>query len=163
MRGCIAAAEGVYSKYRLRSLQDEWIVEYPGLIDFAQVLKKLPSVFALLSLATEEVKIFCLNYAIDHESLSDPLSLAAKEVAEGRLPIEMFVCRLAYAFYRTGIVALKVNTFEPFLSWYDDQSIITLSSVSLAAKAKIHPTFFRVFGTELDANSESTPYGADDD
>jgi hypothetical protein len=27
-------AEGRYSKYRLRSLQDEWVVEYPSLIEF---------------------------------------------------------------------------------------------------------------------------------
>lgn len=38
----IRDGEGVYSKNRLRSLQDEWISDYPSLVDCAVLLKQRP-------------------------------------------------------------------------------------------------------------------------
>ena len=40
-------AEGEYSRQRLRALGDEWHGDYPGLLDFVNVLKKRPPAFSL--------------------------------------------------------------------------------------------------------------------
>jgi hypothetical protein len=74
-------AEEQYSKKRLRSLQDEWVSDYPSLIDLAFILRKQPKQFKIGDLKIEEMENFLLNYAIDYSDRSDALSQQAKNVA----------------------------------------------------------------------------------
>jgi hypothetical protein len=139
-------AEGLYSKYRLRSLQDEWITEYPELIDFTYLLKKQPPSFSVDSLDLEQIADFCLSYALDNFDRSGPLSAAARAVAENRSQVEDFLRCLFYVFYRTGLVGLKNSSFEPTQWAFSQGSIVTLSSVRLTSRITVHPMYYRVLG-----------------
>jgi len=140
------AAENLYSKYRLRSLQDEWITEYPGLIDFATLLKKRPNIFSIGDVRHEELKDLCISYSVDNFDRDDQLSVAARTVAESGSQIEEFSNLLFYVFYRTGLVGLKISSFDRTQWSFMDDATITLSSVSTAAKVAVHPMYHRVLG-----------------
>jgi hypothetical protein len=139
-------AEALYSKYRLRSLQDEWITEYPGLIELSSLLKKRPCNFSIQDLDREEVKDLCLRYAVENFDRADQLSLSARTVAESGVGIEEFLNQVFFAFYRTGLVGLKITTFEP-VQWSSiDEAIVTLSMVQPSSRVSVHPTYYRVLG-----------------
>jgi hypothetical protein len=142
----LLSAEGLYSKYRLRSLQDEWITEYPGLIDFSHILKKRPSIFSLAEIKSEDLQDLCLRYSLDNFDRNDQLSGAARTVAESGSQIEEFKNLLFYVFYRTGIVGLKISSFDRIQWSFMDDATITPSSVSTAAKVAVHPMYQRVLG-----------------
>jgi hypothetical protein len=144
------AAEGVYSKYRLRSLQDEWVSEYPSLIEFTHVLKKQPRVFTIGQVDMADVGEFCLVQAVTNCEKTDVLTGGAREVAEGRLPIVEFLCRLFYVFYKTGIVALKTDTYEAFQWCFETDAFVSSSEVDATTKVSVHPMFYRVLGIRAD-------------
>jgi hypothetical protein len=152
----LSEAEGRYSKYRLRSLQDEWIVEYPSLIEFSHLLKKQPRTFAITDVNTVEVADYCLAYTITNCEKDDSLSTWARNVAEGRDEPAQFLCRLFYVFYRAGLVALKTSTFDAFQWSFEEETILSATAVDLQTKAAIHPMFFRVLGTIPDNQPPSS-------
>ena len=43
----LSRAEGEYARQRLRALGDEWYADYPGLLDFVDILKKRSPSFSL--------------------------------------------------------------------------------------------------------------------
>ena len=83
-------AEDRYSKYRLRSLQDEWIVEYPSLLEFSHLLKKKPQIFAISDMDPKVTSEFCLEYAISNLYKADSISVAARELAEAQRSVMDF-------------------------------------------------------------------------
>jgi hypothetical protein len=139
-------AEGLYSKYRLRSLQDEWINEYPGLIELSSLLKKRPSTFSIEDADREQVKDLCLRYSIENFERNDQLSMSARAVAESGVGVDEFLRLVFFAFYRTGLVGLKTSTFEPVQWSSADEAIVTSSMVQLNSRVSVHPMYYRVLG-----------------
>jgi hypothetical protein len=140
---CMFKAEGQYSKYRLGSLQDEWITEYPGLIDLAKILKQRHLGFELSEIKNEDVLDLCLTYAVEHYNRTDDLSMFARTVAENGTQMPDFVRRLFYAFYQTGLIGLKINSYESIQWSFMTEATITASSVNLESRAYVHPMYFR--------------------
>jgi len=139
-------AEGVYSKDRLRSLQDEWIGDYPTLIELTSILKKRTSQFRIDELDINDLEEFCLGYAINHVSAIDAMSSQIKSVTEGALSIASFLAGLFHVFYRTGLVGLKTDTYEAFQWSYTGPSTIAADTIDGNTAVRIHPTFWRVLG-----------------
>jgi hypothetical protein len=145
-REMILKAEAVYSKNRMRSLQDEWIAEYPSLVDFTALLKQQPRVFRLGSMQRGAVEEFCLTYAISYMVRQDLLSVHAKAVADGVMSYEAFLCTLFHVFYLTGIVGLKRETFEGYEWAHEATSTIVADTINLDSGVSVHPMFHRVLG-----------------
>lgn len=139
-------AEGNYSKNRLRSLQDEWISDYPFLLEFAFVLRKKPRHFEIAILENAEVQEFCLDYAINHPERIDHLSTFTKSAAEGITSLSGFLATLFHVFYRTGIVGLKTETFEKTQWSFLGPSTIAADTIDDRTRVEVHPTFWRVLG-----------------
>lgn len=146
-RDMILRGEGVYSKNRMRSLQDEWINEYPTLIECTKLLKQRPATFKLNAVSREEVEEFCLESAISRMSSSDLLSVQARAVAEGVAPWAGFLCLLVHVFYLAGIVGLKTETFESYQWAHEGTSTVVADTISLETSVRVHPMFHRVLGT----------------
>lgn len=142
----ILLGEGSYSKLRLRSLQDEWVNDYPGLITFASILKQKPVSFRLRIVAKAAVEDVCLEYSIDHLERTDVLSTQARAVADGKASWEAFVCQLFHVFYLTGLVGLKTDAHEKWQWSYQGTSTIVADTINLDSSVIIHPMFFRVLG-----------------
>lgn len=140
--------EGSYSRHRLRSLQDEWITDYPSLIDCITLLKKQPRCFKLGSLVREQVEEFCLTYSIENPSYSrrDLLSVQARAVADGINSWESFLCSLFHVFYIAGIVGLKNESFEGYQWSHVGSSSVVGDTIGLDTSIMVHPMFYRVLG-----------------
>jgi len=144
----IFLGEGIYSKNRLRSLQDEWISDYPSLIECSALLKQKPSSFRLSSMQREEVEEFCLIYSINYNGRprADLLSVQSRAVADGIVPWEVFLRSMIHVFYRTGVVGLKTEAFESYQWAHEGPSAIVADTIGMETSAMIHPMFHRVLG-----------------
>lgn len=145
-KNMLFAAEGTYSKNRLRSLQDEWFADYPTLIDFTSVLRKQPSHFEIGEIDRREVEDFCLTYHINNYDKRDELSSCAKNLAEGIIDTQAFLNFLFHVFYRTGVVGLKTETFESFQWSIYGPSTIAAQTIGPFTRVCVHPMFWRVLG-----------------
>ncbi len=151
-RELIVNGEGTYSKNRLRSLQDEWISDYPSLIECSSLLKQKPKAFRLNSFLREDVEEFCLNYSIDNRgrSRADLLSVQANAVADGIVPWEVFIRSMIHVFYITGVVGLKTEAFESYQWAHEGPSTVIADTIGMDTSAMVHPMFHRVLGIRPD-------------
>ena len=143
-------AEGEYSRQRLRALGDEWSTDYPGLLDFVEILKKRSPSFSLSQVIDNEISELCLKSAIESHSTNDSglLREPAKNVAAGLVDLTDFKRILFMAFYKIGLVGLKLETFES-ASWVDElgQSV-SPSEIDDSTGIVVHPTYWRSLGIE---------------
>jgi len=143
----LRAAEGEYSRDRLRYLADEWYTDYPNLIDFVLMLRKQPLRFSLDAFRLTTLEENCLNYAISHEqSTSDYLSQMACQVAYGNISAEDFRKQLFLVLYKVGVISLKIESYEKYFSSIGGRRSISSSEISDKAKIEIQPAFWRVLG-----------------
>jgi hypothetical protein len=146
-KSILFSAEGRYSKYRLRSLQDEWISEYPGLIEFAHILRGRRPQFCLSEIDKEQVTELCLSYAVEYFGRTDHLSISARSAAESGAQTPEFLRVLFHAFYRTGIVGLRTASTERAQWSFAEESGVLASTIDEGTRAYIHPMYFRALGT----------------
>jgi hypothetical protein len=142
----ILQAEGEYSRRRLQSLCDEWHADYPSLADCVSLLKTRKGSFTLGEITDNQVEEYCLNCAVTHEGIQDPLLETAKRVAEGEDAPQVFRCTLASVFYRVGLVGLKTEAYTE-TQWIKEgvQSVST-SDIDDDSRVVIHPALWRALG-----------------
>jgi hypothetical protein len=142
----ITQAEGVYSQERLRSLRDEWDMDYPELLDCVEPLKKKPPRFRLNAITPEAISEFCLGLAARSEGRSGVISGWASSLADLKMtPAEVRI-KLMCVFYRVGLVGLKLESFTS-----DSWSFLHTPSVSEDqirddTSVVICPVFYGVLG-----------------
>ncbi|UCE05882.1 MAG: hypothetical protein JSW07_20200, partial [bacterium] len=113
----ILAAEGEYSRLRFKALADEWSADYPLLSEFVSILKKRKHTFPITKIPDAEIGEFCLDQRIANPTSQDSLSMLAKLVAEDVvLTPREFIKKLFLLFYKIGLVALKVESYDKFIS-----------------------------------------------
>lgn len=145
-KSMLLRAEGNYSKNRLRSLQDEWLADYPTLIEFTSLLRKKNRRFKMGDLENDELEDLCLDYAIKYPNRNDALSVQARNAAEGLVSLVGFLSFAFNVFYRTGIVGLKTASFESTQWSYKGTSTIAADTIDGKTRVEVHPTFWRVLG-----------------
>src|SRR3972149_2709797 len=142
----LIAAEQDYSKYRLRSLQDEWYADYPYLIEFSFILRKKPNHFRISDINMQEIQDFYLQYAIDHSDKTDRLSTIARQYIDLEISEINFISTLFNIFYRTGIIGLKTESYSSPQWSYDGPSTIPHLPIDNTTFVYIHPAFWKVLG-----------------
>lgn len=142
-------AEAEYSRHRLRSLGDEWISDYPNLLEFCAILKARHKQFSASNISTEECETFCLEFLSGHPNGDvDELYTSANAVVNQTLTTSEFRVTLLRVFFRVGLVGLKLETYET-VSWaYQGNRISPAVSVNELTRVSIHPAFYRVLGTK---------------
>ena len=141
-------AEGEYSRQRLRALGDEWNETYPGLLDFARILKQRPPSFPLSDVDLSVLDDLCLESAMYRSGESGKLRKSAARVAEKQLQVDAFRRTLFMVFYRVGLVGLKLETFQS-ASWVDEKGqSVSSSEMEDSTAVTVHPTYWRALGIE---------------
>ncbi len=141
-------AEGEYSRQRLRALADEWHADYPGLLDFVDILKKRPPKFSLEQVKYDDIAELCLNSAIEHPNDSGILREYARNVAEDLVEVNDFKKEMFMVFYRIGLAGLKLETFES-ASWVDELGQdVSPSEIDDRTGVAVHPTYWRSLGID---------------
>lgn len=139
-------AEGEYSRQRLRALGDEWHADYPGLLDFVNILKERPPSFSLSQVKYKEIEDLCLKSAIDHPDNPGVLREQARSVCDGLVDVNEFKRTMFMVFYRTGLTGLKLEAFEG-VSWIDELGQgVSLSEINDTTGIVIHTTYRRALG-----------------
>ena len=139
-------AEGEYSRQRLRALGDEWYEDYSDLLDYVAILKRRPEMFRLSEVTPEEVIELCLNTVISQNEGAGPLSAAARRVYNEVASPDSFKRELFMVFYRSGLVGLKLETFES-PSWVDELGQgVSPSEIGEETRAVVHITYRRALG-----------------
>ena len=144
-------AEGVYSRNRLKSIADEWVSDYPNLLHFTSILKSRKVVFGAAEITQQDIEDICLDFCIAHPNPvnADIFSAAAKELLNAAGDLANFRKILLQVFYRTGLIGLKLETFEKAQWAILGARSVSKSELSDRIKVSIHPMFWRTFGTHL--------------
>ncbi len=142
----IRQAEGEYSRARLRSLADEWHADYPNLIRFADILKKRRSAFRLAEIAEEQCAEFCISVVIEGVREKDDLWNTAEAVVDCSMhPVEARD-RVIKAFYRVGLVGLKLQPHESTVWSLSGRRSVSVSELNPEVSVSVHPCFWRALG-----------------
>jgi hypothetical protein len=132
----------------MRSLQDEWISDFPTLVDCTSLLKKRSSSFHLETIPRDQVEELCVNNYIGDpgQNRSDLISVNSRAVIDGMVTWSAFLCSLVHIFYLTGIVGLKTESFEAYQWAHEGPSTIVADTIGMDTSVMIHPMFYRVLG-----------------
>ena len=144
----IVNAEAQYSLGRLRSLYDEWNIEFPELESIIPMFKKTMATFPIGDLSDESVLETCLGLATQDTKPHGEVSAWAKRVIDDDITCDEFRARLLSICYRVGLVGLRIDKgtavvwsylHNPSISWVlvNDHTIIHIS-----------PIFWRALGTQ---------------
>ncbi len=136
-------AEGAYSRARLRSIADEWSADYPNLSRFVDILKKKPRRFRLGSITDNDCLDFC-NHVVAEALEADALQNAAWEL-DARHNCGRFRQEMAHCFYVTGLVGLKLESYEK-VSWVGHERSISPAEITDSTALEVHPCFWRALG-----------------
>ena len=140
-------AEGEYSRNRLRCLADEWFADYPNLIEFAALLENMPRSFRMNELPDEKCGEFALTFLSTSIAEQDELSRAADQFINVHIKADDFRKTVFYAFYRVGMIGLKIQTSEQLAWATTGRRSVSRSEVPSDARVSIHPMFWRVLHT----------------
>lgn len=144
----LRAAEGEYSRTRLRALADEWYADYPNLLGCVKVmLTNRPVSFLLGDIESAEISDQCLSAITSRlYSANDRIATAALDVAEGRLHPQEFLLQAVEMFYRVGILGLKLDPTQPAMWSIDGRRTISTSEIQRDTRVSVHQCFWRVLG-----------------
>jgi len=152
-------AEGEYSRQRLRSLADEWIADYPDLMDFVDILKNRPSIFGVSEITDEQCFDLAVKLLEDGQNREGELKDLLRRIEVNPADIEPFRNWLVASFYRVSLVGLKLEAFEAVVWSNSGRRSISEAEIAPKTRVSIHPMFWRSLGINPQTTSEE-PSGA---
>lgn len=144
----VRSAESDYSTLRFRSLQDEWIADYPNLLRFASLLKKAPPVFSANAIDSERLDMILAGNPPESDS-DGPLIRWAHMMYRNEIDFDELRRRIIKVFYQVGLVGIRPESGAA-VSWsFLQKDVLREAEISASAKLSICPMFYRVLGTHL--------------
>ena len=144
-------AEGEYSRNRLRSLADEWTSDYPNLMHFTEMLRSRKPLFPATEITDQDIEDICYEFCDDppRPVRDDILLTSANRLVDADADHEFFRKTVLQVFYRTGLIGLKLETFETVQWTTLGARSVSKAEISNRCKVAIHPMFWRVFGVRV--------------
>ena len=144
--GELARASAEYSRTRLRALADEWQADYPGLVEFSEMLEGRPPSFKIGKLTEADVYEFCFSMVDRFPQGKGQLHAAAKSVFDGLMSEQEFRVLAALVFYRIGMVGIKTGA-DTSASWSDDTEMaVTRRQINEDSSIVIAPKYAAAVG-----------------
>lgn len=150
----LRTAEGVYSRDRLRAIEDEWSSLYPHIFAMALLLKQRPYPFAVGDIHEKELEDLVLRISMQS---SKALGLDQEYLNEVLGTEDWSGCRvwLLRTLYKVGLVGLKTDPHMN-VSWAFEGRSISEAEVMEDTKVFIHKAFWRFFGIHATGDEEVT-------
>ncbi len=140
-------AEGEYSRERMNAVADEYVATYPTLLYFVETLYGQPERIALDTFDDLALSERVQSALASCNGAADKMADWAHNYISGKMPMDSFVRELFYVFYEVGIVGLQKASGEP-ISWtYESRRSLSRAEITLTARARVHPMFWRRLGT----------------
>ena len=152
----ISQEEGEYSKKRLRSLNDEWLQNYPCLNRYEFLLKGRSESFRLSEVSKEEFEKFVVDECADEQAGRDPILLKAKEVFEKSNSMHGFLVHFFLTLFDLNMVGIKTDSMAPICWSYLSHEKPSEGQVKPGSVIYIHPIFFRGLGIKTQGNTITT-------
>lgn len=153
----ILEAERIYSRQRLDSLDYEWYAEFPHLKKWLTFLRGTHPQILVGDIELTKINDFCVNYALNHESIAllDKFYGLSVAVGNGKLDSETFRNNLVYMFYTVGLVGIQIEGYSAPTWSYEHQKTIKLEDIQADTLITIHPCFRSALNTqEMSMESE---------
>lgn len=139
-------AEGEYSRGRLRSLADEWVGDFPDLMNLTALLKNRPDRFKVRDLTDDD----CLDALIKLLAVKDrkdgQLSALLSRVEADPIQMPQFRNWAVSVFYRVGLIGLKLETFDAVAWSMTGRRSISASEINGGTRVTVHPCYWRSLG-----------------
>lgn len=142
----IRTADGEYSSKRLRSLNDEWGKNYPGLLFYIKILEKRNFSFKYTNITKEQVDDLVMNMCSAKDCDQDPIYRDAHLYFDGKRTLNGFLNNLFRTLYKLGVVGVKTDTHTPTRWSYLNEPTLPEGEVKPTSKIYIQPTFWRALG-----------------
>lgn len=129
----IKIAERKYSQGRLRSLCDEWLVEYPNLDSYLSILYRKSSSFKVKEMSDTEIDnvIFAL---LEKGGAEETLVSLAERCLNGKISKVQFRDEFLFILHKIGVVGIKPDGPSPVnwvqnRNWQKNVSKITMVTI----------------------------------
>jgi len=139
-------AEPLYSDQRLRSLADEWSVQFPKLLNLCDLLRDRSANFHLKDWTREDLDHLCLTVFDGGVPTEGDEVVHLIDYFENRIGPLMLRIHLARILYRTGIIGLKTGLALPVRWSYLGPAEIPLALISDATGVHVHKMLWPVLG-----------------
>src|SRR5574337_286657 len=143
----VRKAEKEYSSKRLRSLVDEWYVDYPLLNRYVEILRNRRASFHLRELDTDQLDEFICSLD-DCNNTSDPLWRAAELWLNNKISRFEFITALMEALYKVGCIGIKYDGPSNFVYCQTGPEFIDVNRLSPTSMLYIQ----RLLWAELKVN-----------
>jgi len=129
----IKIAERKYSQGRLRSLCDEWLVEYPNLDSYLSILYRKSSSFKVKEMSDTEIDnvMFAL---LERGGAEEALVSLAERCLNGKISKVQFRDEFLFVLHKIGVVGIKPDGPSPVnwvqnRNWQKNVSKITMVTI----------------------------------
>jgi hypothetical protein len=140
-------AESTYSMLRIRSLADEWGVDYPELLEVTDLLKKRPVIFPITEITADQLDGHCIKEIDAHPR--SRLYEHFRLYYDGVIKLDELRARVVSVFYEVGLVGLKIGQSQN-ISWsFKERDILRSADIDSHTRLAVSPMFYRVLATEI--------------
>lgn len=141
----IRDAESLYSDVRFRALGDEWIADYPNLMNALRIFKKRDPVFNFNDIKPKELEDLVVEILSSNVKESCLIEDICHKYYEDNISYQDTLAKLLRIFYRVGVIGVRVPSRG--ISWsFKKDNIIHESQITGEERIEILPMFYRVFG-----------------
>ena len=140
-------AELKYSRKRMESLADEWVVDYPLLTKYVKLLYSLPCSLSFKDFTQEKgIDDILLEIVCSHEKVCDDdliCRLSQPYIKSEKKDRVALLKSIICAFYQVGLIGVKVNPTFPIEWSYDRDPLLEEEKIKDGTMIYIHKTFWR--------------------
>jgi hypothetical protein len=134
-----------YSKKRLTSLCDEWVLDYPLLDKYAPILQGLPSSFTFSTLLNipyiDDILLDIACYD-EYKCSSDKICTLSDDYLNKNRSKESFLKNLVSHFYIVGLLGVKMLENYPTEWSFSNAPSISPEAIKSDVKLYVHPMFW---------------------
>lgn len=150
----IAKAEFNYSRKRIASLSDEWVVDFPLLSSYLKLLYGFDKKFILADLLkSSNVDDILLDAACNDKIKCDGdhiCRLSQPYLGEGKNNKESLMKSIICVFYQVGVVGVRLQKGFPIEWSYESAPLIEEEQLSRNTSIHVHKTFWRALSIKSD-------------
>ncbi len=140
----ILKAESIYSLSRLRAIGDEWIVDYPNLLDVVFFLRNFPSSFQPENYKNK-FEDEMLDYLIVNQNATSEMKNKIYYIVEENFTnndTDAFIIAYLKILYRVGVIGIRSKDTSSPIKWSFSGYKPMSSEIRLDTQVSIHPAFW---------------------
>lgn len=132
----IKTAEKEYSNKRLRSLQDEWLIEHPSLCKDIQLIRNGKPSFKVGEIPENSIDDLLCDLTSENPETEDVAIKAAYDVLNKNLSRDHFLKTVLYILYKIGVIGIKTD--GPSAAYWIQNKDMSLSAPAIQRTSVIY-------------------------